>query len=35
MEIWGMVLVTIVFTEARVRLYWSEARGGIPEIVGS
>jgi len=33
MEIRGRILVTIAFI--RVRLHWSEARNGIPEIVGA
>eukprot|EP00277_Geminigera_cryophila_P011418 CAMPEP_0179452336 /NCGR_PEP_ID=MMETSP0799-20121207/36222_1 /TAXON_ID=46947 /ORGANISM="Geminigera cryophila, Strain CCMP2564" /LENGTH=47 /DNA_ID= /DNA_START= /DNA_END= /DNA_ORIENTATION= len=35
MEIRGRGLVTIAFVEALVRLHWSEARSGIPEIVGA
>jgi len=35
MEIRGRILVTIAIIEVRVRLHWSEARSGIPEIVGA
>jgi len=35
MEIQGRILVTNAFIEARVQLHWSEAKIGIPQIVGA
>jgi len=35
MEIWGRILVTVVFVEARVGMHGCKARSGIPEIVSA